>query len=125
MRSRKRCAAVVFVGALVVLGVGATAADANPYAAGPLTVASQTPSPFAGCTQTGPGETNYINAEVEPWVEVNPTNPNNIIGVFQQDRWSDGGARGLVAAVTHNSGGSWAQTFAHFTYCSGGNAANG
>ena len=35
------------------------------------------PSPFATCTVGGPG-TIYVNAEVEPWVAVNPVNPLNI-----------------------------------------------
>jgi hypothetical protein len=125
MRSRELRLFGVFIIVLAVSAIGAAAAQATPYFAGPLSLASKTPSPFAGCTQIGPGETNYVNAEVEPWVEVNPTNPANIIGVFQQDRWSDGGARGLVAAVTHNGGSTWNETWAHFTYCSGGNAANG
>src|SRR2546422_5828067 len=73
------------------------------------------PSPFAGCTHTGTGGTNYLNAEVEPWVAVNPANPNNIIGVYQQDRWSNGGARGLVASVTHNGGTTWARSWAPVT----------
>lgn len=41
------------------------------------------PSPFAtGCEGTPQQGTVYPNAEVEPWVEVNPTNPNNIIAVL-------------------------------------------
>jgi BNR repeat-like domain len=82
------------------------------------------PSPFAECTVDGPG-TNYVNAEVEPQVAVNPTDPNNIIAVFQQDRWSNGGANGLVAAVTHDGGATWHESWAHFSTCAGGTAANG
>src|SRR5919198_2982985 len=82
------------------------------------------PSPFAACTVGGPG-TIYVNAEVEPWVAVNPTNANNIVAVFQQDRWSNGGAHGLVTAYTFDGGQTWARTFAHFSTCSGGNPANG
>ena len=37
----------------------------------------------------------YLNSEVEPWLDVNPTNVANLVGVWQQDRWSNGGARGL------------------------------
>lgn len=82
------------------------------------------PSPFASCTIGGPG-TNYVNAEVEPRVAVNPTDPKNIVGVFQQDRWSNGGAHGLVAGVSHDGGATWGETWAHFSTCSGGTAANG
>jgi hypothetical protein len=72
-----------------------------------------------------PGSVLYPNAEEEPWVDANPTNPLNLVGVWQQDRWSDGGARGLVTAVTHNGGLTWSETFPHFSTCAGGTAANG
>src|SRR5207244_13219579 len=81
-------------------------------------------SPIASWTIGGPG-TNYVNAEVEPRVAVNPSNPSNIVGVFQQDRWSNGGAHGLVAGVSHDGGATWSETFAHFSSCSGGTDANG
>src|SRR5439155_25594710 len=68
---------------------------------------------------------NFVNAEVEPFVAVNPTNPNNVVGVFQQDRWSNGGARGLTVASSMDGGTTWTRTFAHFSKCSGGTPANG
>jgi hypothetical protein len=48
------------------------------------------------------------------------------VAVWQQDRWSDGGAHGLVSAVTHNSGTTWTQssTLAPFSICAGGTVAN-
>ena len=52
----------------------------------------------------GADRTNFANTEVEPWVDVNPTNPDNIVATWQQDRWSDGGSRGLVAGVSTNGG---------------------
>ncbi len=91
-------------------------------ATGPVDVSGL--SPFASCTVGGPG-TNFPNSEVEPFVAVNPTNARNIVGVFQQDRWSNGGAHGLVAAVTHDGGKTWDESSAHFSTCSGGTAANG
>jgi len=111
--------------ALVFMIVGSAAA--SNFTVSPLTLVSG-PSPFAGCTIGGRSDgssVNYVNSEVEPWVAVNPTNPNNIVGVFQQDRWSDGGARGLVTAVSHNGGQTWSATWAHFSFCSGGTVANG
>src|SRR5438105_5414537 len=91
-------------------------------ASGPVDVSGL--SPFAACTVGGPG-TNYPNSEVEPFVAVNPANPSNIVGVFQQDRWSNGGAHGLVASTSHDGGKTWSESFAHFSNCSGGTAANG
>ncbi len=76
-------------------------------------------SPFAACTIGGPG-TNYVNAEVEPWVAVNPTNANNLIGAWQQDRWSNGGAHGLVAGYSADGGKSWGETPLPFSACAPG-----
>jgi hypothetical protein len=103
----------------------AAGASAGVFTVAPLTMASG-PSPFAGCTVgAAPGSVLYPNAEEEPWVDVNPTNPNNLIAVWQQDRWSDGGAHGLVTAVSHDGGSSWAETFPHFSTCAGGTVQNG
>jgi hypothetical protein len=104
---------------LVILTLGAISlAHASTFTVAPLTLISAS-TPFAGCTTGEPG-TLYENAEVEPWVEVNPTNSNNIIAVWQQDRWSNGGARGLLTGVSHDGGTSWTRTYAHFSQCSGG-----
>src|SRR5579859_5768065 len=81
--------------ALTALVVALTVSTARAAPVAALTLVSG-PSPYAACTIGGPG-TNFVNAEVEPWVDVNPTNSNNLIGVWQQDRWSNGGAHGLVA----------------------------
>ncbi len=109
--------------ALIVMALMATSASAGALSVAPLVLASG-PSPFAGCTVGGPG-TIYVNAEVEPRVAVNPVDFQNIVAVYQQDRWSNGGAHGLVAAITHNGGQSWTRTWAHFSTCSGGTVANG
>ena len=111
---------------LLISVMGTVPAGANTFTVGPL-VLNSGPSPFASCTigAASGSSVNYPNAEVEPWVAVNPTNPNNIVAVYQQDRWSDGGAHGLVTAVSHNGGATWSRTWAHFSFCSGGTAANG
>jgi len=82
--SRWITAGVAVVAAFAVAGLSLAAA-------GPIDVSGL--SPFASCTVGGPG-TNFVNSEVEPFVAVNPANPSNIVGVFQQDRWSNGGAMG-------------------------------
>jgi len=122
MRSRTGIASFALAVALSL--VTAAPSTAGAFTVSPLTVLSG-PSPFADCSIAGQTGTNFLNSEVEPWVEVNPTNPNNVIAVWQQDRWSNGGARGLVTAVTHDGGATWSTTFAHFSTCSGGTAANG
>ncbi|HEX9334365.1 MAG TPA: exo-alpha-sialidase, partial [Pseudonocardiaceae bacterium] len=69
----------------------------------------------------GPG-TNYPNAEVEPYVAVNPANATNVIGAWQQDRWRDGGAHGLVAGASFNGGLTWTETTLPFDACAPGGA---
>ncbi len=124
MFTNKRHALLVLALALIALtAASVSSVYAGTFAVGPLVLASG-PSPFAGCTVGGPG-TVYVNSEVEPFIAVNPTNASNIVAVYQQDRWSNGGAHGLVTAVTHDGGATWSRTFAHFSSCSGGTAANG
>lgn len=117
----------LLVAALVATATCAFVAGANAgsFSVAPLRLASG-PSRFAGCTAgNAPGSVLYPNAEEEPWVDVNPKNSANLIAVWQQDRWSDGGAHGLITAVSHDGGLTWSETFPHFSTCAGGTAANG
>jgi hypothetical protein len=75
------------------------------------------PSPYASCSNSGQPGTNYINAEVEPSLAVNPANSQNLIGVWQQDRWDSGGAHGLVAGFSFNDGATWGETTLPFSAC--------
>lgn len=49
----------------------------------------------------------FINSETEPWLDVNPSKANNLVGFFQEDRWSTGGARNVTFAVTTDGGKTW------------------
>jgi hypothetical protein len=102
---------------LVILTVLATAGPALAQA-NEVTVSG--PSPYATCSIAGQSGTNYLNAEVEPFVSVNPTNSENIVGVWQQDRWSNGGARGLVAGFSSDGGNTWGETTLPFDTCAPG-----
>jgi len=113
---------------IILLGVGLAVLLSTTGSAyvPPLTQASGATTPFtSGCNGAPQTGTNYPDAEVEPWVAVNPSNLKNIIGVWQQDRWSNGGANGLATGVSHDGGHTWSQRAAHFTRCSGGSASNG
>jgi len=120
-RSRRLLA----LGLPVALTVGALAAPAGAGTIADLARASAaTPFP-AGCEVSTPGSVNNPNAEVEPWISVDRADDGHAVAVWQQDRWNDGGSRGLMTGVTRNGGRTWSRTFAHFTTCSGGTAANG
>jgi hypothetical protein len=62
----------------------------------------------------------FIGAEVEPHLALNPARPSNLIATWQQDRWSNGGARGLVTAVSQDGGASWTRRALPFSRCAGG-----
>ena len=108
--------ASVGVALLVVVAV----AGAAPLSASPP-VDATVGNPLAGCPPDGSG-TNFPDAEVEPWVGVNPTNAANIVAIYQQDRYSNGGAKGSVAAVSFDGGATWPTHVAvpNDTRCTGG-----
>lgn len=83
-------------------------------------------SPLApGCDGAAPSGVLYRGAEVEPMLALNPANPNHLIGVWQQDRWSDGGAEGQLTAASFDGGRTWSRSQAPLSRCTGGNAGNG
>jgi hypothetical protein len=78
------------------------------------------PSPYAaGCTGAF-GGTNFLNSTVETSVAADPSQPDHLVGAWQQDRWSNGGANGLVSAVSFDRGLTWTLSNANFSTCSGG-----
>ena len=101
-------------------------ARASAYVVGDLVQVSGA-SPFAAnCGLAGQTGTNYPNSEVEPWVDVNPANEDNLIGAWQQDRWSNGGSRGNVVGASLDNGASWKIVGkTKNSFCTGGTAANG
>lgn len=123
-------AGVATILVLVLAGVAGVAGAA----VGPVAPVSGL-SPFVlnciGATQTG---TEYRNAEVEPWVDTNLADPNNLVGNWQQDRWSNGGSSGNLNAYSIDGGANWQippispvpdTGQAKFSRCTGGNASNG
>jgi len=91
-------------------------------AAAPVAVSGLSPFPAACGGAVG---TSYVNAEVEPHLAVNPANPDHLLATWQQDRWSNGSARGVVSAASFDGGRSWAPRAMPFSQCGGGTPANG
>lgn len=117
----RRSVVLIAGGSLIVAGTAP--AIAGPLVAEPLVQVSGT-SAFLDCTADDVGAqsgTVFLNSEVEPWIDVNPTNTDNVVGIWQQDRWSNGGARGLVAGVSQDGGASWQEVvIPGISLCSGG-----
>ncbi len=121
--SSVRIASVVIVMAVI----GALMVWAYAFNTGALVQVSFT-SPFGAQDACGnfPGTipetgTLFVDSEVEPWVVVNPTDSDNIVAFWQQDRWSNGGARSNVAGVSIDGGAAWDPVVVPgLTVCSGG-----
>ncbi len=110
----------VFLVVLTVLATAGTAlAHANVTETALVTVS--TTDPYASCSIPGNPGTNFPDAEVEPYVAVNPatvgTSNVNIVGVWQQDRWNNGGAQGLVAGFSTDGGAHWGESQLPFSGC--------
>jgi hypothetical protein len=77
-------------------------------------------TPFGtGCLATS--GTVYANAEAEAHLAIDPANPNHLIATWQQDRLSDGGARGNLLAASVDGGVTWSAPRAvAFSQCAGG-----
>lgn len=89
--------------------LAATVAVAPPAGAAvsPLSRASSA-GPFApGCHGAPQGGTLFPDSEVEPFVDVDPGDPAELIGVYQQDRFSTGGASGLGTSWSADGGATW------------------
>jgi hypothetical protein len=93
-------------------------AAAPQAASGPIEISVV--DPLAACPPDGSG-TNFASGEVEPWIDVNPVNSANLVAVYQQDRYSNGGSRGTVASVSLDGGATWAEVVVPTaTTCTGG-----
>ena len=128
MRKSVRVPLSGLVGCVVaVMALLASTVSAGALVTGPLVHVPD--SPLGGgsvCSQlvaqqTALGSVNYPDAEVEPYVAVDPTNPLRLVASFQQDRWNDGGANGLTNVYSIDGGVTWsvAATQPTFTICSG------
>lgn len=121
-------AGLLAAGALAGCGGSSCSGASSPVFPPPSASLSQASAatPFNrtcnGAAQTG---TLYLQAEVEPYVALNPTNTLNVLGVWQQDRWSNGGAQGLMAAASYDGGVTWNLHPLPTSVCAGGTAANG
>lgn len=92
---------------------------------GSLVQAGLSQTPFTNTSDiNGQSGTVTLNSEVEPSIAANPGSPKHLVGVWQQDRWSNGGARGIVAGVSDDGGNTWTRTLIPgATVNSGGSAA--
>ena len=86
------------------------------------------PSPLSGCSadrvkfqEQSFGSVLYKTNAIEPNAAIDPTDPDRILFGHQQDRWSDGGSRGLVGGLSDDGGKTWGLTIpSGVSACTGG-----
>jgi hypothetical protein len=114
---------LLIVAALVVVSASVAAAVAPQPISGlsPYPDGGDPTDPVAVTECNGEPQTGvlYRNSETEPYLAVNPTDPDNMIAAWHQDRWSNGAAQGLGAAYTFDGGATWTFVNIPFTSCSG------
>ena len=105
-----------FNGALFSAGVSgdanATAGPTIAAAPGPLdalvrvSTDNGVSSPLTAEEQTTSGSVT-LDSQTEPMVSVNQSNRSNVVGMWQEDRWTTGGSRNLVIGTSFDSGKTW------------------
>ena len=104
----------------LTIGLGAAA---SAQTLGPLIQLTST-SIFNSCTADHPKlqpGTLYKNTEVEPNLAINPADTSNFLFGVQQDRWNNGGSRGLRGGYSLDTGATFAVTSTPgVTECQGG-----
>lgn len=114
MRTLTRIAAAGAVALVTFAPAGRAFAD-------PDLVTVSRGDPFAGCPFGGtPTSTLYPGAEVEPSTSTDQRRTNRVVAAWQQGRWSDGGAQGLVSAFSTDAGRTFHRVVWPVTLCSGG-----
>ncbi len=108
--------------------VAAATSAKNVHRTGFKTNVSPARTPFTdGCDGVPVSAAATVNrgAVVEPHISRNPNNEEHLLTSWQQDRWSNGGSRGLGGAVSFDGGRTWSATPAPFSRCGGGSVSNG
>src|SRR5882672_6990900 len=129
--------AVLFASASVLAACGGGNSNAPAPGPAPPPFVFPTPDPTtrvsgtaafaAGCdggTVVNNG-TLYLEAEVEPTVALDPSNPGRMIGTWQQNRWSAGASQGIGVAYSADGGATWTRSRAPLSRCTGGTPGNG
>lgn len=101
--------------ALVVTAATASAAPAD-HQVDRVTGAD----PYANCTIGGETGTSFPGTVIEPSVSVDPLSHDQFIGLFQQDRWSDGGSRGIGEVFSSDGGRHVREAAMPFSSCAPG-----
>lgn len=105
---------------VALAGLVTMTATAQVSGLGPLIELSQ-PNPLAGCNDGfQPPGTMTLNDAGEPYIAVNPANPNNVVAA-----WIGGDFQNLVAGASFDGGLTWQQVPLPLTSCASGSPFGG
>lgn len=114
---------LVVASAVVVLAV-ACSAPPEPADRSFVAVSRMEGSPLSECTgdeRRAQAGTLYEGTEVEGHLASDPSDGDHIVAAWQQDRWNNGAARGVVAGVSRDGGRTWTETVdTNTSACTGG-----
>ncbi len=110
------CGAAGALAAVVVMTAGTAGAAPADRQVNQVT----STDPYASCSIGAETGTIFPGTIVEPSVSVNPLSHDQFIGLFQQDRWSDGGARGIGEVYSDDGGRHVREAAMPFSSCDPG-----
>ena len=114
----QKTGSIIALGCALVLAASASGlAKSSAPSSTLVQVSGPPPSPLAGCSNAGQTGRNFPDAEVEPQVAVHG---NNMIAMWHQDRWSNGGGHGIGVGVSSNGGKTWADSTLPMDTCAPG-----
>lgn len=103
--------------AAAVLWAPASGRSASPRQGIPVRVSGS--DAFSSCQpSTTPSGVSFASSAVEPYLAVGSGSTPELAAVWQQDRWDNGGAQGIMAATSTDNGRSWRPAPLRFTSCS-------
>ncbi len=120
MNGRRRSEAPIYRASIMLLILfTAGCGSAAPSSSGsPISAAvALSSAPFAHCEGSNSLGDNYLKDVVEPSVAMSGA---TIVAAWQQDRWSNGGAHGIVASASKDGGKTWHNSVLPFGECAPG-----
>ncbi len=114
-----RCGAALLLLLCACSGEPDSAAENPATVAGVVKVSGNAPWASSCAGPSGSGSVSS-NAEVEPYVAIDPKDPKHLIGTWQQDRWTNGGANGVLTAASFDGGHTWSMAMPKLSRCANG-----
>ncbi len=113
----RKAGSIIALGGALVLAASASGLARVATQTDLVQVSGPPPSPLAGCSKDGQTGRNFPDAEVEPQVAVSG---GNLIAMWHQDRWSNGGGHGIGVGVSSDGGKTWSDSTLPIDMCAPG-----